>query len=181
MDAIKAEQDYGAKALEYCKIQQTGNKGKVAFPTIRPGTEEWRIWEAYFIDFLGFEPVMMKLVRAGRFAAMTVPAQFPEWLDTDYARLQADGPTLSRTRPQEPDRSRVAQHRANVFVPADNALYPQMVDRSRTADERDFRHDQNGIWVARGWVDIDVPTRTRAKRFTLEDLQRLYARNEVAA
>jgi len=184
MDPIKAERQYGAKALEFCKTVAAGSKEKAAFPTIRPGTEEWRTWEAYFNGYLGFDPAMMKMVRAGRFAAMTVPSQWPEWFDGEYARQQADG--VSRTAWKPPEQTfqpYIAQHRANVFVPVDNVLYPQMLDRSRNADEREFRYDQQrpGIWVARNWIDSDAPERSKPKRqFNKADLQAIYARNEVA-
>lgn len=184
MDAIKAEQQYGSKALEFCKTVSAGNKQTV-FPTIRPGTEEWRTWEVYFNGFLGFDPAMMKMVRSGKFAAMTVPSQWPEWFDGEYAKQQVDG--VSRVAwkpPEESFQPYIAQHRANVFVPADNAMYPQMVDRSRKADPQEFRHDPQrpGIWVARNWIDADAPARSRSiPRFSKAYLEAIYARNDEAA
>lgn len=184
MDVIKAEQDYGAKALLYCK--NTPDEKDKRW-TIRPGSEEWKMWERYFTGFLGFEPAMMKF-RDGRFNAMTVPAQWPEWFDSDYAKHLADGGSLSFVKPQDIVHARPPHHRASVYVPADNAMFPQMVDRARNADANDYRYDQErgGIWVVHGWVEGDNASSKRAtKRFTADDLRRIYARhdeaNEVAA
>lgn len=64
-------------------IQATG-KG---FP-VKQGTEEWNRWAEYF-RALGCEPYQMKMVRWKQLETMTMPAQWPEWFDTDWARRQA--------------------------------------------------------------------------------------------
>lgn len=147
--------------------------------------EEWKVWEAYFNGYLGFDPAMMKMVRAGKFAAMTVPSQWPEWFDSEYAKQQAGGVSrVAWKRLEEAFQPYIAQHRANVFVPADNAMYPQMVDRSRQADPQEFRHDSQraGIWVARNWIDADAPAGSKSiPRFSKAYLEAIYARNDEAA
>lgn len=42
---------------------------------------------------------------------------------------------------------------ANVFVPKANEEYSRMVERSNTADPREFEHLQGGIRVPLGWLD----------------------------
>jgi hypothetical protein len=83
---LKKEREYGAKALAYC--QMTADQ-KEARQVIRPGMAEWSSWERYFVDHLGFTPIGMKLVVWGRSQGMTVPAQWPEWFDNEYAKRQA--------------------------------------------------------------------------------------------
>lgn len=77
----------------------------------------------------------------------------------------------------------VPQHRANVFVPGDNPLYPMMVEKARTGDTMEFRYDAGGIWVALGWMPEEGGRAAVAhefKRFTVDDLAALYKRNEAA-
>jgi hypothetical protein len=77
----------------------------------------------------------------------------------------------------------LGQNRANVFVPADNALYQAMVDKTRGADALDYRYDgeRAGIWVALGWIDDDAASVARApRRFTSEDLAEMYKRHDAA-
>jgi len=42
---------------------------------------------------------------------------------------------------------------ANVFVPANNKRYPEMIERARTGDVREFRFVANGIWVSMQWIN----------------------------
>lgn len=50
---------------------------------------------------------------------------------------------------------RPTQHRANVWVPPADPRYQELVAKARTADEREYRYDQQrgGIWVGLGWLD----------------------------
>lgn len=49
------------------------------------GSEEHKAWATYFRDHLGWTPVFLKMLEAGVIEAMTVPAQWPQWFDPDYA------------------------------------------------------------------------------------------------
>ena len=58
--------------------------------TIKPGEPEFAAWVDYFDRHIGARPHVLKVViddRTGKLA-FTVPAQWPEWFDTDYARRQ---------------------------------------------------------------------------------------------
>lgn len=91
-------------------------------------------------------------------------------------RLAEMRPTSLQQLPHMP------QHRANVYVPADNALFPSMVDRARGGDEQEYRYDdRGGIWVALGWLRDDDSARPTVRRFNAADLQAIYARNDEAA
>jgi len=54
---------------------------------IKLGTPEWQAWERYFREYRGFEPVVMKRINIDQNPdkAMTVPTQWPEWFDIEYA------------------------------------------------------------------------------------------------
>jgi hypothetical protein len=88
----KLEMDYGQKAQEF--VAKMDIQARQNLPTIKPGTEEWKAWERYFIGYLGFSPWAMWHVATqhqwGKTdAAMTVPTQWPEWFDTSYSSVQA--------------------------------------------------------------------------------------------
>lgn len=70
------------------KIQGKGWKEEF-LPTIELGTDEWAAWERYFREYLGYDPIAMKRIRMGSSERMTVPTQYPEWFDTEYARCKA--------------------------------------------------------------------------------------------
>lgn len=55
-------------------------------PTISRGTPEFEAWAKYFQEHLRWEPWSLKAARTGSIQAMTVPAQWPEWFDPNYAR-----------------------------------------------------------------------------------------------
>jgi hypothetical protein len=78
--------EYAALALAHCQTLQAGKKTKVVLPTIKLGSPEWKAWERYFRDFLGFEPALMKIIRSegNPDREFTVPAQWPEWFDAGY-------------------------------------------------------------------------------------------------
>ncbi len=72
---------------------------------------------------------------------------------------------------------RPTQHRANVFVPATNSKYQALFDRSRTADQRDYRFEDGraGIWVPLGWLDeTKMASAPGFKRMTADDLRAMY-------
>ena len=79
----KLEADYGKRAMAYCENQKKLDS-KATFPTIKQGMPEWQSWETYFRNYLGFDPLAMKRVRADQQKSMTVPTQWPEWFDSEY-------------------------------------------------------------------------------------------------
>lgn len=76
------KENYDARAMAF--IQREGTD-KNKLPTISPGSPEFAAWERYFQDHLGFRPWALKAVKWGEIEKMTVPAQWPEWFDTNYA------------------------------------------------------------------------------------------------
>ena len=58
-------------------------------PTIARGSPECEAWAKYFAGYLGWEPWGLRAVLSGEIHQMTVPAQWPEWFDTDYAKRGA--------------------------------------------------------------------------------------------
>lgn len=109
-------------------------------------------------------------------------AEVVEACDAEVARLARIAQASSyRTAPRA---ERAPQHRANVFVPADNPRYAALVEKSRTADPMDWKWDnvRPGIWVALGWVDEEAgPTvRHSLSQFTVDDLRAIYARHDAA-
>lgn len=58
--------------------------GKDPCQAIRPNDPEWRAWERYFLDHLRWRPAVMRMVLNGSVPSMTVPCQWPEWLDSSY-------------------------------------------------------------------------------------------------
>lgn len=79
------EVEYGNRALEFVAKLRSTQKIKTDLPTIEPGSPEWQAWEKYFHSYLNFDPWIMGAVRAEQRMKMTVPTQWPEWFDTDYA------------------------------------------------------------------------------------------------
>lgn len=76
------KETYDARAMAFVQREGT-DKNKL--PTIAPGSPEFGAWEAYFRDHLGYQPWALKAVKSHQIERMTVPAQWPEWFDTDYA------------------------------------------------------------------------------------------------
>lgn len=123
----------------------------------------------------------MKQLCENKTMSMTVPEQQPQWFDQEFMPKLGfvmripDGTTKDNG-------DYIAQHRANVFIRADNAMYPRMVERAKDADERDYRHEVNGIWVGRNWLGQDAKVTGKSfKQFTVKDLAAIYARNDRAA
>lgn len=86
------EKTYGRKAMEF--VAKMDLLARQNLPTIKPDTNEWQAWERYFRQHLGFYPWAMWHVehqhRVGNDqAAMTVPAQWPEWFDTSASTADA--------------------------------------------------------------------------------------------
>lgn len=57
------------------------NEGSIA---ISPGSQEWRLWERYFVEHLQWEPWALKAARTKQIEAMTVPARWPQWFDGSF-------------------------------------------------------------------------------------------------
>lgn len=91
-DDRRKEKDYGEKAQQF--VSKMDAQARQNLPTIKPGTNEWRAWENYFQQHLGFYPWAMNHTARRHLmeetdAAMTVPTQWPEWFDTSYSSAQA--------------------------------------------------------------------------------------------
>lgn len=71
--------NYGQKAVEYAK-----KAGIKSFPMISPGMPEWTAWARYYAH-LGEAPWAFENTRKGKAKFYTVPTQWPEWFDPDYA------------------------------------------------------------------------------------------------
>jgi hypothetical protein len=67
---------------------------------------------------------------------------------------------------------------ANVLVLRDAPQYAAMAERSRKATSREFRHDDRGIWVPLGWLSKQEAKADGFRRFTREELEAIYRRNE---
>jgi hypothetical protein len=82
-------QEHREKAEKYHRQVEQYRLSHQAEPLtiIRLGSAEWQAWERYFREYLGFEPVVMKRINIdqNKEKAMTVPTQWPEWFDSEYA------------------------------------------------------------------------------------------------
>ena len=56
-------------------------------PIVRLGTPECEAWARYFRAHLGWEPWMLTALERGEIESMTLPTQYPEWFDTNYAGM----------------------------------------------------------------------------------------------
>jgi hypothetical protein len=56
-----------------------------AVPTIKHGSPECEAWGKYFDGHLGWQPWAFRALMDGSLQEMTVPTQWPEWFDRDYA------------------------------------------------------------------------------------------------
>lgn len=65
-------------------IEQAKGSGGAPLAVVRPKTEEWNRWQAYFTH-LGWEPSAWTLARKGDLQSVTLPCQWPEWFDTEFA------------------------------------------------------------------------------------------------
>lgn len=52
---------------------------------IHPDDPEWSAWVTYFRNHLGWTPAVVRMVENHSAPSMTVPCQWPEWLDSSYA------------------------------------------------------------------------------------------------
>ncbi len=148
----KLEAEYGRRATEYTanqlKVQGKGKKDEI-FPTIKLGSPEWRRWEAYFREYLGFDPLAMQRVRAERQESMTVPTQWPEWFDSSYTADK--GGHYSPPDPELPRIDDAPVEWANVFMPAEVPMYAKAYELARAAEPRESRPDPDGragLWVS---------------------------------
>lgn len=84
-----------------------------------------------------------------------------------------------RTTRYEPH---VPTNRANVFVPANNPRYAEMVARSQKADPMEWRRDDTrpGIWVVRVWLESGPPASEGFRTLTGDELRSLYGRDPTA-
>lgn len=65
-------------------VRQKQATGHCPALAIRPQDPEWRAWERYFTSHLRWRPSVMRMVISGVVPSMTVPCQWPEWLDSSY-------------------------------------------------------------------------------------------------
>lgn len=63
--------------------------GQNSARAIKPDDPEWPVWESYFRS-IGWRPAVMRMVEAGSVPSMTVPCQWPEWLDDRISREAAE-------------------------------------------------------------------------------------------
>lgn len=87
-EMLEKEQTYLKLALAHAKATGRGGQNQPDLPTIQPGSPEWTAWQRYFLQSLGFLPVMMRRVERGQSRAMTVPARVPQDFDGSYQPLQ---------------------------------------------------------------------------------------------
>lgn len=78
----KADQFFRSGAAHIAKAKQM--TGRCPAMAIRPEDPEWAAWERYFLGHLRWRPAVMKMVLAGLINSMTVPCQWPEYLDDSY-------------------------------------------------------------------------------------------------
>lgn len=63
------------------------DRGKLTVLTTEPADKEkLENWTAYFDNHVGARPEMLKRVLSGASKSMTVPTEFPEWLDPTYGK-----------------------------------------------------------------------------------------------
>lgn len=55
------------------------------YAVIKKDTPEAEAWTAYF-RWLDYDPWAMRALKSGRIESMTVPTQWPEWFDLDFAK-----------------------------------------------------------------------------------------------
>lgn len=70
-------------------IARSKAAGRSQCQAIRPGDPEWSAWETYFRRHLRWTPAAMRMVLRGDTPSMTVPCQWPEWLDDSYQTVAA--------------------------------------------------------------------------------------------
>lgn len=73
--------NYSYRAEAHCKA-----KGRGPYPTIKVGTDDFRLWRQYFERHLGGLPMAMQrmLENPDDERQMTVPEEFPQWFDTGF-------------------------------------------------------------------------------------------------
>ena len=81
---LAKEQTYGMLALAHARAHQMGGVNQPHLPTIEQGSLEWQVWQRYFMEHLGFEPVAMRRIRWGLSQKMTVPSIHPDDFDGSY-------------------------------------------------------------------------------------------------
>ena len=96
--------DHKTKAAKFWKAALEHSQAHKSAVAIKPGTQEWSSWEAYF-NHLGFKPAVMRMVEQNRtkHGEFTVPAQWPEWFDQSYAgisRIAPPSPKLALVPPE---------------------------------------------------------------------------------
>jgi hypothetical protein len=86
----RAETEFWTKVTAHIAKLRAA-KDLTPLTVIEPGSAEWGAWDRYFRDYLGFESLAMKRVRWGqsKWGSVTVPTQWPEWFDSEYAAQQA--------------------------------------------------------------------------------------------
>jgi hypothetical protein len=171
--------NYDQRAEHHCSIKSKERGG--THPTINRNSAEFLRWQEYFDRWLRGRPLafqrLLDFDGVGDGPEMTVPESLPQWFDPSFLPTKNWRPAA----PIEARPSRFALHnRANVFVPIDDPRYPQMLERSKTADPLDWRLDDErpGIWVGFFWLDNTAAAQQAKKAswkpFTAEELRKLY-------
>jgi hypothetical protein len=75
-------QEFWRAAQNFVKANQT------EWQRIAPGTDEFGAWVRYF-QSKEWEPFGLRQIRVGTIAGLTVPSQWPEWFDKEYADIRA--------------------------------------------------------------------------------------------
>jgi len=77
--------NYSYRAEAHCKAKTAERQG--AHPTIKLGTDEFRLWRQYFEEHLGGLPMAMQrmLENPDDQRQMTVPEPLPQWFDPSFA------------------------------------------------------------------------------------------------
>ena len=102
-------------------------KGSGSSPSfaISPGGPEWASWMRYF-DWLGARPYALKLVEWGQLPSITVPAQWPEWFDNNFATgAKPSTPTKPVHRPWVSPSARAEAEMAGRVVLHDGVSFDE--------------------------------------------------------
>lgn len=76
--------NYDQRVLSFAQAS-----GLSEFPTIKLGTPEFNAWMRYFDEHLRWRPWIFKALVGGQKQTMTVPTQWPEWFDLQFAGSDA--------------------------------------------------------------------------------------------
>ena len=78
-------------------------------------------------------------------------AEIVEFCESEVTRMA----TLKRLKEiQNPDFKRLSGPKCprwNLFIRSDRPRYAQMLERTKSADPRDFKYEDDGIWIPQDW------------------------------